>query len=59
MNLKQLKEALSTIPEEYNDKEVYVTTPDTPELFAFKIQKFVRSHENNLVIKCIEKRLGY
>jgi hypothetical protein len=59
MNLKQLKDALATIPEEYNDKEVYVTTPDTMELFAFKINKFGRSHEDQLIIRCIEQREGY
>ena len=59
MNLKQLKDALSTIPEDYNDKEVFVTTPNTTELFAYKISKFVRSHEDNLVIKCVDKRGSY
>jgi hypothetical protein len=52
MNLKQLKDALATIPEYCNDKEVYVTTPSTTELFAFKINKFVRSLEDQLIINC-------
>ena len=59
MNLKQLKDALATIPEDYNEKEVFVSTPDTMDLFAYKISKFVRSHEDTLIIRCVEQRQGY